>query len=156
LMGSDLGGCRVLDAFAGSGALGLEALSRGASHATFVDSAAFALRAIEANVESLGAGPHARVARGDAFRMASSGAVPGAPFGLLLVDPPYRIGSAQVASFLADLARTGLLGPDAVVVWEHAADEEADWPDGFEPVRSKRYGTTAFDIATYRGGPGPA
>jgi 16S rRNA (guanine966-N2)-methyltransferase len=83
---------RVLDLFAGSGALGLEALSRGAEHATFVESAAPALRALRANLEALGAGERATVVRGDALRFLD-GLEPGA-FDLALADPPYAQGLA--------------------------------------------------------------
>lgn len=155
-MGADLGGVDVLDAFAGTGALGLEALSRGAATVVFSESERPALDALRANIGSLGAGHEARVVVGDAFRLARSGGLGTSPFGLLLLDPPYRIGAADVARLLGDLAATGLVVIGATVVWEHASSTDPEWPEGFEPGTSKTYGTTAVGIATYRGGTGKA
>jgi 16S rRNA (guanine966-N2)-methyltransferase len=96
-----LPGARVLDLFAGSGALGLEALSRGASHAVFVEQAPAALRVIQANVAALAAADRAEVVRGDALRYAA--ALPPESFDLAFADPPYGTGAAEelVAAFAA-------------------------------------------------------
>jgi 16S rRNA (guanine966-N2)-methyltransferase len=147
LLGPGLGGVVVLDAFAGSGALGLEALSRGASAAVFVESDRAALKALDTNVRVLGAGSRARICAGDAFVSAARGATPGGPFGLILLDPPYRIDTARVRQLLEELAAGGALSEGAVVSWEHASDVDASWPLGFHPKTSKRYGSTALDIA---------
>lgn len=150
-MGADLGAARVLDPFAGTGALGLEALSRGASAAVFCESDRDSVEVLRANIASLDASAEARVVRGDAFRLARSGGFGTGPFGLLLLDPPYRIETVDVARLLGDLAEAGLIDTGATVAWEHAATTEPIWPNGFEPSTSKTYGTTAIGIATYRG-----
>ena len=114
-----LDGARVLDAFAGSGALGLEALSRGAAHATFFERDRAALAALRANVAACGADAAASVLAVDAI------APPLAqrPCDLVFLDPPYRLGLAARA--LDALAVRGWLAPDALLVIETAADEPA-------------------------------
>jgi 16S rRNA (guanine966-N2)-methyltransferase len=102
---------RVLDAFAGTGALGLEALSRGAAHATFVEHDRAALAALRANIAACGADDRASVLPGDATRLP-----PGAPFSLIFLDPPYGQGLVEAA--LAALARNGRLAPGALAVAE--------------------------------------
>jgi 16S rRNA (guanine966-N2)-methyltransferase len=148
--GGGLAGVRVLDPFAGTGALGLEALSRGAASAVFVESDRRAREVLAGNVRTLEAGESARIVAGDAFVLGSRSGLPGGPFGLILLDPPYRIDAARVRSLLSDLARTRELAPGAVIVWEHAAEREADWPEGFEPQGTKRYGTTGIGTAVYQ------
>jgi 16S rRNA (guanine(966)-N(2))-methyltransferase RsmD len=106
-------GASVLDLFAGSGALGLEALSRGAAHATFVDTGRPALAAMRANLDELGVGDRATVLASDAVAVAA-GHRPTEPWSLVFVDPPYR----------SELARRAVealqhLAPDAVIVIEH-------------------------------------
>lgn len=149
MLGPDLERRAVLDAFGGTGALGLEALSRGASHAVFVESDRVARETLAANIAVLGAGARARVVAGDAFALAPRGPVAGGPFGLLLVDPPYRIDSACVTKLLVDLVSTGSVQRGAVVVCEHAADSEVSWPEGFDERVNKRYGSTGVRIAVY-------
>lgn len=155
LKGADLDGTAVLDAFAGTGAMGLEALSRGAGTATFVENSRGALGALRANIAQCGAGERAVVVAADAFRLASTDALPGGPFGLLLLDPPYRMDAAAVTSLLSDLARLGAVRTGAVAVWEHDSAAEARWPEGFEQAGSKRYGSTAVDWAVFEGGTTP-
>ncbi len=142
----------VLDAFAGTGALGLEALSRGFAAATFVETSRRALDALRDNIERCDAGPLCTVAVGDAFRMAREGAIPGSPFALLLLDPPYRIDPAAVTSLLADLAGYGAVGSGALAVWESDAATAVEWPDGYDPMPSRSYGSTAVHMATFCGG----
>lgn len=146
-LGADLGGARVLDAFAGSGALGLEALSRGASSAVFVEQDPGVRRVLEANIASLGASPEARVVPGDVFALAQRAAVPGGPFTLILLDPPYRIDAARVRGLLGDLQRDGVVGPGALVVYEHEAHASPEWPDGFESEVTRQYGSIGIDLA---------
>ncbi len=153
-LGNDLGQPGVLDAFAGSGALGLEALSRGARGATFVESDRIAFDLLRANLRMLDLDARATAVRADVQRLARKGSVPGGPFALLFVDPPYRIGSPLVAGVLGDLGRFGLLEPGAVVVWEHAASLLVQWPDGFDEQTSRKYGDTAVSLASWRGGAG--
>ena len=137
----------VLDAFAGTGALGLEALSRGAAQAVLVERERAALATLRANVEALGADA-ATVVPADVFAAARGDRLPGGPFSLLLMDPPYRIERAQVRGLLAVLSE-GRLARGAAVVWEHSADAPPDWPAGFEADLEKRYGDTIVSFARH-------
>lgn len=154
LAGPDLGGGPVLDAFAGSGALGLEALSRGAGPLTLVEKDRRAVSTLRENVRALGVESHCTVRHADVFALAER--YPGPAFSLILLDPPYTLDPARVARVLAQLGDGERVQTDALVTWEHAADATVSWPDGFVPVSSKRYGTTAIDIARYVGGRGEA
>ena len=109
---------RVLDLFAGTGALGIEALSRGAAFCLFVDDGAEARALVRQNVDALGLGMVTRVFRRDATKLGA--AHPVEPFGLVLLDPPYRKGLAAPA--LTALRDGGWLAPEALVVVEEAAD----------------------------------
>lgn len=137
---SPLMGARVLDAFAGSGALGIEALSRGASHATFLDNDATAIKLIGENLRKLGEAANARVVRADAVRP------PPAKEGcdLAFLDPPYRSGLA--ASALACLADTGWLKPGAIATIELASTEDLPTPKGFAAIDERRYGAAKIVI----------
>jgi len=129
-------GMRVLDLFAGSGALGLEALSRGAEGVTFVERDAATVRAIEANVAALDEADRTAILRRDATRL---GAAPEmAPFQLVLMDPPYRSGLAGPA--LEELRARGWLASGALVVIELAAKEPFALPDGVDRRDERRYG----------------
>ena len=110
-------GLRVADLFAGSGALGLEALSRGAAHCTFIEKDRGALASLKTNVERLGAGEHSEI-RGQTVEHGSS---PSEPFDLVLMDPPYRSGAGVVA--LDRLARLGWIGEATWIALETAKDE---------------------------------
>lgn len=151
-LGADIGGGPVLDAFAGSGALGLEALSRGATPVTFVEHHRAALATLRANISSLGVANSTRVIADDTFKLARRGAITGGPFALLLLDPPYRIASVEVRGLLGELEGYSSLADDATVVWEHASATEAEFPSGFEIVSDKRYGDTAVTIAVRKRG----
>lgn len=153
LAGPRLGGGPVLDAFAGSGALGLEALSRGAVRATFVEADRKALAALAENIRSLAVEERCRVVRGDVFVLAKRGVV-GGPFALLLLDPPYTLVQSSVGDLIGELARAGSLSTGCLAVWEHAAEDEAVWPAGFTSLADKRYGATGVAIAEYEGGAG--
>jgi len=146
-LGSDLSGARVLDAYAGTGALGLEALSRGATHAVFGERDRSALGTLRANIDALGAGAIATVVPGDITVAARHGRVPGGPFTLLFLDPPYRIDAATVQGLLTDLHAEGALEADVIAVWEHDARAAASWPEGWSEIVRKTYGTTAVSIA---------
>jgi 16S rRNA (guanine966-N2)-methyltransferase len=129
---------RVLDLFAGTGALGLEALSRGAAFALLIDDAATARALLRDNVESLGLGGSARIFRRDATAL---GAVhPLEPFSLAFLDPPYGKGLAERA--LASARAGGWLLPDALVVVEEAADAGFTPPAGFAEIERRRYDDT--------------
>jgi 16S rRNA (guanine966-N2)-methyltransferase len=138
--GDPITGARVLDLFAGTGALGLEAISRGAAFALFIDDGAEARALIRQNVEALGLGGVTRVFRRDATRL---GAVhPNEPFGLVFLDPPYRKGLAERA--LVSLRDGGWLAPGALVVVEEAVDAEFAAVQGFAEIERRRYDDTEF------------
>jgi 16S rRNA (guanine966-N2)-methyltransferase len=130
-----LRGARVLDLFAGSGALGIEALSRGAEHCTFVEQARPAVGVIRQNLQALDLDDRATVVATDVDRYLASSAGDGSTFDLVLADPPYRYDGWS--SLLAAL-------PAPVLVAESDAAVEA--PDGWEVVRERAYGTTHVTI----------
>jgi len=146
--GPDLGGGAVLDAFAGSGALGLEALSRGCTSCTFAERDRHALEALRTNIASLGVpAAAARVVPTDAFALAARPV--GGPFSLILLDPPYTLDPGRITEMLDALVAAGAVRNDALVSFEHSTAREFSWPAGFFSVKSKNYGTTAIDIARY-------
>ena len=129
----DLPGARVLDLYAGSGALGLEALSRGAGSATLVENDPDAVTALQANVEQLGL-PGAFVVAVDVERFLAVDAEP--RYDLALVDPPYDVDVLPALELLLPW-----LTEDAVVVVERRTrGPQLAWPAGYEPVRDRRYG----------------
>jgi len=130
-------GARVLDLFAGSGALGLEALSRGADFALFVETDAAARGAIRDNIETLGVFGATRVHRRDATDLGQKPAGLGAPFSLVFLDPPYGQGLAQTA--LTRLTLGGWIAPDALIVAEQGAAETLEAP-GFTEHDARIYG----------------
>jgi 16S rRNA (guanine966-N2)-methyltransferase len=134
----DLPGARVLDLYAGSGALGLEALSRGAAEAVLVENGPTALRVLRANVAAVGL-PGARVVAGSVPSVVA-GAAFGA-FDLVLADPPYAVGVPQVLGVLQALSDGGWFAAGAVVVVERSSREEPfAWPTPLTGVRDRRYG----------------
>jgi 16S rRNA (guanine966-N2)-methyltransferase len=137
-------GARVLDLFAGTGALGLEALSRGAGTCVFVDQGAAARALIRENVEALGLGGATRLFRRDATRL---GAWAGPPFGLVFLDPPYRQDLAPPA--LASAAAGGWLAPGALVVVEETADAPFAAPGGFAMLDERRIGDSRLIFLRY-------
>lgn len=148
----DLENVNVLDAFGGSGALGIEMLSRGAARLTTFDIDRGAARLIQRNLESLRAERSRwRVVCGDILASAARGRVPGCPFDVVLLDPPYAFGNEPVEKLLCDLAASGALAPGALVLFEHAADAPGAHPAGFETLREKRYGITAVDLLQWCG-----
>jgi 16S rRNA (guanine(966)-N(2))-methyltransferase RsmD len=135
----------VLDLYAGSGALGLEALSRGAVRATFVESDPRAAAVIRQNVEALGLSGATVLARGVDAVLQS---VAADPFDLVLADPPYDLDTADVEQMLVALARRGWTRPGTVVAVERRSSGGAlSWPDGWTPWRTRRYGDTWLQIA---------
>jgi 16S rRNA (guanine966-N2)-methyltransferase len=150
-LGADLGGGTVLDLFAGSGALALEALSRGAGRAVLVERDRGALRAIAENVASLGVEDRVKVAEGDVLGAAGSRVAAAGPFALLFCDPPYRIDQTRVAARLAALGAGGAIIVGAPVVWEHGAGGVVPEPEGFAQERTYRYGDTAVTLLRYYG-----
>jgi 16S rRNA (guanine966-N2)-methyltransferase len=133
---------RVLDLFAGTGALGVEALSRGAAFALFVDDAAEARALLRDNVTALGLGGTARIFRRDATKL---GPVhPLEPFSLALLDPPYGQGLAGKA--LASALDGGWFTPGALVIVEEAVRSEFAAPAGFAELERRRYDDTEFTL----------
>lgn len=139
----DVAGARVLDAFAGSGALGLEALSRGAVSATFVERSGPVAAALTDNLVTLGATDRARVVRADALRWLSGAAT---PFDLVFLDPPFR--SAIIEPVCARLEAGGWLAPGALVYLEFDRHRAAPvLPDGWSVERDKQAGGVAYWLA---------
>ncbi|SEO05783.1 16S rRNA (guanine966-N2)-methyltransferase [Salinihabitans flavidus] len=137
--GDPVSGAHVLDLFAGTGALGLEALSRGAAHVTFVDDGRKALSLIRQNIRLTRAGEAARVIGRDAARLPMHD---GTPCDLIFLDPPYGRGLGQKALMAAP--RGGWIAPGALIVWEESAPMTA--PEGFETLDTRRYGDTHITI----------
>ena len=135
-------GARVLDLFAGSGALAIEALSRGARFALFVDNGAEARAVLRANVEALALGAVTRIWRADAARLGSAPA--GGPFALAFLDPPYGQGLAGPA--LASLVEGGWLEPNALCVVEDTAKFDIVAPVGLECIDQRSYGDTRIEV----------
>jgi 16S rRNA (guanine966-N2)-methyltransferase len=132
---------RALDLFAGVGALGLEALSRGAAHCLFVDDHGPSRALIRENVETLGLIGEAKIYRRDATRM---GPHHGAPYDLAFLDPPYRSGLGPKA--LASLVEGGWLAPGALAVLEQHADEPFDAPPGWAVEDDRAHGETRVTV----------
>ncbi|PWW23223.1 16S rRNA (guanine966-N2)-methyltransferase [Geodermatophilus normandii] len=134
----DLDGARVLDLYAGSGALGLEALSRGAAEVVLVENGPRVLPVLRANVAAVGL-PGARVVAGSVPTVV--GGAPPARFDLVLADPPYAVPAEDVTGVLTALVTGGWLARDAVVVVERSSrDEPFAWPTPLTGIRDRRYG----------------
>ncbi|WP_421760767.1 16S rRNA (guanine(966)-N(2))-methyltransferase RsmD [Devosia sp.] len=138
-IGVNLDGLKVLDLFAGTGALGLEALSRGASGAVFVDIGAEARGIIRDHIEAFGAGGIAKLLRRDATELGVAGTM--GPFDLVFLDPPYGKGLGEKA--LVSLAAGNWLAKDATIVLEEGAEVTLDLPPGFEVNDRREYGAAA-------------
>jgi 16S rRNA (guanine966-N2)-methyltransferase len=165
-----LAGARVLDLYAGSGAVGLEALSRGAEHVLLVEHGTRAARVIRQNIEAIGL-PGAEVIADRVERVLARGPTPAggqhgtapaggqdgtAPAGgqdgpaqgrydVVFADPPYALADAEVSRILILLAERGWLAPGALVIVERATRSgPVTWPDGFVPDRARRYGEATF------------
>ena len=136
--GDPINGARVLDLFAGTGALGLEAVSRGAAFALFVDDGAEARALLRSNIDALGVGGVTKVYRRDATRLGPLG--PLAPFTLVFLDPPYGRGLAERA--LASAREGGWLSANAVAVVEEATEATFMPPAGFDEIERRDYGDT--------------
>ena len=138
--GDPVTGARILDLFAGTGALGLEALSRGAGHVTFVDDGRKAQALIAKNIALARAADRAALLKRDATRL---GANPGAPYGLVFLDPPYGrvLGEAALTAALAG----GWIAPAAIIVWEDST--AAALPPGLAELDRRRYGDTVVTLA---------
>lgn len=132
-------GARVLDLFAGTGALGLEALSRGAVHATFVDDGRVAQKLIRENITKTRRGDDSTLIARDATRLPPN---TGTPCDLVFLDPPYGKGLGLVALTAAHAG--GWIAPDALIVWEESTPQPA--PSGFTLQDQRRYGDTHITL----------
>ena len=138
-----LDGARVLDLYAGSGAVGLEALSRGAGHVLLVEQGARAVRVIKENIEAIGLPGAVLVA--DRVERALARGPDGDRYDIVFADPPYALADAAVERVLELLAEGGWLAPGALVIVERATRSgPVSWPDGFTPDRDRRYGEATF------------
>jgi len=139
----DFDGARVLDLFAGTGALALEALSRGARYAVFIEEDAAARGAIRRNVETLSLTGVTKIWRRDATKLGDAGALQ--RFDLIFCDPPYGRGLGERA--LASAVDGGWADDNAVAVIEERADAEIAWPAPFQEIDRRRYGDTLIALA---------
>ena len=146
----ELKGARVLDLFAGSGALGLEALSRGGAFCLFVETDDAARGAIRDNVEALHLFGCTRIHRRDATDLGPRPSSAGPAFDLVFLDPPYAKGLGEKA--LAELAAHGWLAPGAALVFERGEGESDIQPDGYDLIDERRYGAAKVLFLTW---PGP-
>ena len=144
--GFRIDGARVADLFAGTGAMGIEALSRGAAFCLFVDDSAESRALIRQNVEALALTGASKIWRRDATRLGPMAAGAGGPFELAILDPPYREG--LVAPALASLLEGGWLAENAVVVVEAAEDDKPAEAAGFHERDQRVYGDTRVRILT--------
>lgn len=142
--GNPIPSARVLDLFAGTGALGLEALSRGAAHVSFVENGTKAQALIRSNIAKARAGDATALLRQDATRL---GANRDAPYGLVFLDPPYAQGLGERA--IAAALQGGWIAPGAVVVWEESRPPLV--PDPFVQIDQRRYGDTLVTLARVPG-----
>jgi len=136
--GLEIDGARVIDLFAGTGALGLEAISRGASYCLFVEEGAEARGLIRQNVEAFGLTGITRLFRRDATDLGP--VAPMQPFALAFLDPPYGKGLGEKA--IASLRDGKWLVPGAIVVWEDRAFSALEWPEGFREIDRRTWGDT--------------
>lgn len=148
LDGFALEGLRVLDLFAGTGALGLESLSRGAAFCLFVEDDATARGLVRRNIETFGLTGQTRIYRRDATSLGP--ALPRERFGLVFADPPYKKGLGVQA--MAAAAEGGWLEPGAIAVLEERAQVAVAWPDGFETLDERTWGDTTVHFARWSKG----
>lgn len=145
--GLSLDGVRVIDLFAGTGALGLEAISRGAAYCLFVEEGAEARGLIRQNVEAMGLTGNTRLFRRDATDLGPAGTM--APFAVAFLDPPYGQGLGEKA--IVALRDGNWLLPDAVVIWEERADAPLVWPEGFSEIDRRTWGDTQVAFGRFTG-----
>jgi 16S rRNA (guanine966-N2)-methyltransferase len=140
---TDLDGARFADLYAGSGAVGLEAASRGASHVLLVEAAPVAARAARSNIATLGAGAVVMLRTSPVLALVTAGAPE--PYDIVFADPPYAVDDDEIAVLLEALRDNGWLASGATVVVERSTRTPAPaWPIGIEPERSRRYGETTL------------
>jgi 16S rRNA (guanine966-N2)-methyltransferase len=145
---TDVSGARFADLYAGSGAVGLEALSRGAAYALLVEADARAARAVRDNIVTLRVGSAARLVTGKVAQLLAS-PPEGGPFDVVFADPPYAVTDDEVEQVQRALVENGWLAEDAVVTFERSSrtakrGEPLTWVDGLEADRDRRYGETTL------------
>ncbi|WP_025273890.1 16S rRNA (guanine(966)-N(2))-methyltransferase RsmD [Haloglycomyces albus] len=146
--GGDLTGMRFLDLYAGSGAIGLEALSRGAERAVLVESHVQTVKLIAQNVSDLGFTDRARVEKASVPAYVSGPASD--KFDMVFVDPPYDVSDQTIADILYNLDEGGWLAPQADIVVERASKRsQVTWPGNFIGGRHRRYGNTSLWYGEY-------
>jgi 16S rRNA (guanine966-N2)-methyltransferase len=146
----DLSGISVLDAFAGSGALGFEMLSRGAANCCFIDSSRTAISCIKKNSAAMGAGLRAWSIYGDVFKLVCrEGCIKG-PFDLVLLDPPYALCTERLEKLLDTLMSSGRLGPHARVVYEHSSKSSGLSLRDANLVKSSSHGIACVDLYVFK------
>ncbi|PWI06839.1 16S rRNA (guanine(966)-N(2))-methyltransferase RsmD [Streptomyces sp. NWU339] len=144
LLGGPLEGERVLDLYAGSGAVGLEALSRGAGHTLLVEADARAVRTVRDNIRALGL-PGAEVRPGKAEQIICTPPPAAGPYDIVFLDPPYSVSDDDLREILLTLRSGGWLAEEAVVTVERSTrGGEFGWPPGFDAIRARRYGEGTF------------
>jgi 16S rRNA (guanine966-N2)-methyltransferase len=147
MLGGSVQDARVLDLFAGSGSLGLEALSRGARESVFVDYAREPVRIIEQNLKTLNASSRGRIVKAEVLDYLRKGAMEEAPFDLIFIDPPFRIDLQYRQEMLKRIAEGSFLSPSAVVIVEAPLrSEPPQAPRGMRFVERRKYGEAAVDV----------
>ncbi len=146
ILGERVAGSKVLDLFAGSGALGIEALSRGASEAVFVDNSAAAIAAMRDNLERCHLSDRGRVTKADAGRGLGALSRQAGPFNLIFADPPYKMIRSEVRGILHAILASGLVEAAGWIVLEHPSKEQPPVLQGAEIDQSRPYGDTALTI----------
>lgn len=147
MLGDQVKGARVLDLFAGSGSLGLEALSRGAAEAVFVDRGREPVRVIKENLDILGMSGRGRVVRSEILEYLRRSGPPEKPYNLIFIDPPFKIDVNYRQQLLKKLTEDGFLGPSSVVVMEAPLRSPTpEPPPGLMFRERRRYGETAVDV----------
>ena len=141
----DLSGARFLDLYAGSGAVGLEAVSRGAAHVLMVESERHAARAVRANITALGAAGVASIATARVAQVLAGGPPGGQPYDAVFADPPYAAAESEIEAVLQTLLSAGWLAPNAVLIVERSTRSPAlTWVPGITPERCREYGETTL------------
>lgn len=145
----DIEGARVLDLFAGSGGLGLEAISRGAEHVVFCDSDRQAVSVVKANLKKLGFEGSASVNYGDSLELLKRLAAEGERFDIVLLDPPYE--SELESRALALLDELSLLEEGAILLCEHSQSNPPAFTEGYNAKKARKYGDSFVTLAVYGG-----
>ena len=146
-LGLDLEGVSVLDAFAGSGAMGFELVSRGTAHAIMVERDGRAWQTLRRNAQTLGAGSEEiTLIRGDAFRVCGERELAHAPFDVVFLDPPYALAAGEVAKLVCTLDERGMLREGCLVVYERASKGAGLEVDGWRVLRTREQADTAVDL----------